>query len=71
MKARSFRTFRKQPAQRTRPTDAQLRRFMGTRSGRKIHYAALLVDALDLDHVPRPLDLVLAHVRPRADAPQE
>jgi hypothetical protein len=29
---------------------------------RKIRYATLLVDALDLDRVPRPLDGVLAHV---------
>ena len=29
---------------------------------RKIRYAPLLVDALDLDRVPRPLDGVLAHV---------
>jgi hypothetical protein len=29
---------------------------------RKIRYARLLVDALDLAHVPRPLDRVLAHV---------
>ena len=43
-------------------TEAHLRRFMGTHSGRKIEYAALLVDALDLDRVPRPLDRVLAHV---------
>jgi hypothetical protein len=35
---------------------------MGTRSGRKIHYARVLVDALDVSRVPRPLDLVLAHV---------
>jgi hypothetical protein len=35
---------------------------MGTRSGRKILYARLLVDALDLNHVPRPLEGVLAHV---------
>ena len=35
---------------------------MGTRSGRKIHYARLLVDALDLSEVPRPLDRVLGHV---------
>jgi hypothetical protein len=39
-----------------------LRRFLGTRSGRKSHYARALVEALDLDHMPRPLDLVLAHV---------
>jgi Overcoming lysogenization defect protein-like, TOPRIM domain len=58
----SFRTLQKQPAQQGRTTEAQLRRFMGTRGGRKLRYAALLVDALDLDHVPRPLDGVLAHV---------
>jgi len=35
---------------------------MGTRAGRKIRYGSLLVDALDLDRVPRALALVLAHV---------
>jgi hypothetical protein len=58
----SFRTLQKQPAQRDRPHDAQLRRFFGSGSGRKIRYARLLVEALDLDEVPRPLDGVLAHV---------
>ena len=59
---RSFRTFQKQAAQQGRSSEAQLRRFMGTRGGRKIRYARLLVDALDLTSVPRPLDDVLAHV---------
>jgi hypothetical protein len=58
----SFRTLQKQPAQRGLTVEAQLRRFMGTRGGRKIQYARLLVDALDLTKVPRPLDSVLAHV---------
>lgn len=58
----SFRTLQQQPAQRARTREQQLRRFMGTRSGRKIQYARLLVDALDLTAVPRPLDGVLAHV---------
>jgi hypothetical protein len=58
----SFRTFQKQPAQRERSTEAQLRRFMGTRAGRKSRYAALFVDALELAWMPRPLDGVLAHV---------
>ncbi len=58
----AFRTFQKQPAQHGRTIEAQLRRFMGTRSGRKVRYATLLVDALDLSEVPRPLDGVLAHV---------
>jgi hypothetical protein len=57
-----FRTFVHQPAQRTRPRDQQLRRFMGTRSGRKIHYGHVLAEALDPARVPRPLDGVLAHV---------
>jgi Overcoming lysogenization defect protein-like, TOPRIM domain len=58
----SFRTLQRQPAQRGRGLEDQLRRFMGTRSGRKSHYARPLVDALDLAHVPRPLDGALAHV---------
>lgn len=58
----TFRTLQRQPAQRGRPIEAQLRRFMGTRSGRKEAYAAYLVEALDLADVPRPLDLVLRHV---------
>jgi hypothetical protein len=55
-------TFRKQPAQQGKTKEEQLRRFMGTLSGRKIRYASLLVDALDLARVPRPLDRVLAQV---------
>lgn len=62
---RSFRTLQKQPAQQGLTTEAQLRRFMGTRGGRKIQYARALVEALDLDRVPRPLDGVLAHVAAR------
>lgn len=58
----SFRTFQKQPAQRGRRLNDQLRRFMGTRAGRKALYAPLLVDALDLERVPPPLDGVLRHL---------
>ena len=57
-----WRTFQNQPAQRARSIEAQLRRFMGTRGGRKIQYAPVLVGALDLARVPPPLDGVLAHV---------
>lgn len=59
----SFRRFQNQPAQRGRDTHAQLRRFIGTRARRKIRYGTLLVDALELKRVPRPLDLVLIHLR--------
>jgi hypothetical protein len=58
----SFRTFQKQPAWRGRRIEAQLRRFMCSADRRNIRYARLLVDALDLAQVPRPLDGVLAHV---------
>jgi hypothetical protein len=58
----AFRTMQKQPAHRDGNNGAQLRRFMGTNSGRKIFYAPVLVDALDLSRVPLPLDRVLGHV---------
>ena len=58
----SFRTLQNQAAHRGRTNEQQLRRFMGTCGGRKIQYARLLVDALDLTRMPRPLDRVLAHV---------
>ena len=58
----SLRTLQQQPAQQGRRTEEHLHRFMGTRSGRKIHYARLLVDALDLAQVPRPLDRLLAAI---------
>lgn len=58
----SFRTFQKQPAWRAMTKDQQLRRFMGTTSGRKIRYGSLLVDALDLAKAPRPLEGALSHV---------
>jgi hypothetical protein len=58
----SFRTLQKQAPWRGRPLEEQLRRFMGSGGSRKIRYARLLVEALDLAHVPRPLDRVLGHV---------
>src|SRR5919204_3462311 len=56
---RAFRTYQKQPAHRARPLEEQLYGFMWNRKER---YAVLLVEALDLERVPRPLDRVLAHV---------
>jgi hypothetical protein len=56
---RSFRTFQKQPAKRELTREQQLWRFMWNRKAR---YATLLVNSLDLERVPRPLDGVLAHV---------
>ena len=56
-----FRTLQQMPEWRGRATEEQLRRFMGSGGRRKIRYARFLVDALDLERVPRPLDLVLSH----------
>jgi hypothetical protein len=56
---RAFRTYQKQPAHRAEPLEEQLYGFMWNR---KQKYAELLVDALELDRIPRPLDRVLAHV---------
>lgn len=58
----SFRTLQKQPAWQGRPPEQQLRRFLGSGGSRKIVYAPLLVRALDLTQVPRPLDGVLVYV---------
>jgi hypothetical protein len=55
----SFRTFQKQPAKKNGTFEEQLHGFMWNR---KIRYAQLLVEALDLARVPRPLAGVLAHV---------
>jgi OLD-like protein len=57
-----FHTLQQQPAHQGRTPQQQLHRFLGTRAGRKIRYGRLLVEALALDRVPRPLDGALAHV---------
>ncbi|MFK8843990.1 TOPRIM nucleotidyl transferase/hydrolase domain-containing protein [Streptomyces sp. Ac-502] len=56
---RAWQTFRRQPAQDGRPRHQQLRRFLGTKKGRKIRYGHLLVEALDPQQVPGPLDGLL------------
>lgn len=53
---RALRTLRHQPAQRGRTAQQQLRRFLGTKKGRKIRYGRVLVEALAPDRVPAPLD---------------
>jgi hypothetical protein len=54
-----LRALQQMPAWRERANHEQLRRFFGSGAHRKIRYARLLVDALDLERVPRPLDGVL------------
>ncbi|MFF1508649.1 TOPRIM nucleotidyl transferase/hydrolase domain-containing protein [Streptomyces sp. NPDC058326] len=57
---RAWQTFMRQPAQHGRPRHGQLRRFLGTKKGRKIRYGLLLVEALTPAQVPGPLDELLA-----------
>jgi hypothetical protein len=58
----AFRRFQAQPAQRGRSVGAHLRRFIGTRAGRKIRYGALLATALDLGNIPSPLSQLLSRL---------
>jgi hypothetical protein len=58
----SLRSLQNQPAWRGRKVEDQLRRFFGSKGTRKTRFGALLVEALDLTQVPRPLDCVLAHL---------
>ena len=60
----AFRTFQNQPHWRGRPVDEQFHRFTGVRSGRKFRYGRVLVEALDLSRVPRPLEGLLAFIQP-------
>ena len=60
--AQSLRLLAGMPAQRGWTRVDVLRRFLGSRSGRKARYAALLVDALDPARVPAPLTAVLDRV---------
>lgn len=53
----AFRTYQRQPEKRALALDAQLH---GWLHNWKVRYAAALVEALDLDRVPPPLDGVLA-----------
>lgn len=57
---RALRTFLRQPAQQGRAPRRQLRRFPGTKKGRRIRYGRVLVEALGPGDVPDPLDGLLA-----------
>jgi hypothetical protein len=59
---RALQTFLRQPAQQGRTAQQQVRRFLGTKKGRKIHYGRVLAEALDPARTPVPLDGLLAAV---------
>ncbi|WP_448811648.1 TOPRIM nucleotidyl transferase/hydrolase domain-containing protein [Agromyces bauzanensis] len=64
-----FRGFQRQPAQRAKTAEAQLRRFMGTHSGRKARFAPILVGALEPSRVPIALSGLLdAAITPPSSA---
>ena len=57
---RSLRSLRRQPAWRGRPLDQQLRRFLGSQSGRSARYAPRFVESLEVAAIPAPLTHVFA-----------
>jgi predicted ATP-dependent endonuclease of OLD family len=57
----AFRTYQKQPAHREEAIETQLRGFLWNR---KHEYAVVIVEALDLDRIPRPLTQALEHALP-------
>ncbi|MFD3566897.1 TOPRIM nucleotidyl transferase/hydrolase domain-containing protein [Streptomyces sp. NPDC058667] len=59
---RAWQTFLHQPAQHGRPRHRQLRRFLGTKKGRKIRYGLLLVESLTPSQVPAPLDALFTRL---------
>ncbi|WP_262060081.1 TOPRIM nucleotidyl transferase/hydrolase domain-containing protein [Streptomyces sp. STR69] len=59
---RAWQSFQRQPAQQGRPRHQQVRRFLGTKKGRKIRYGRLLVEALAPDRTLPPLDGLLANL---------
>jgi hypothetical protein len=58
----AFRTIQRQPAWRGKDEAAQLRRFLGAGAQRKLRYARLLTEAINLDQMPRPLAAPLTAV---------
>jgi hypothetical protein len=58
----AFRTIARQPAWRGKDEAAQMRRFLGAGSQRKLRYARVLAEAVPLGQVPHPLAALLAAV---------
>ncbi|MFJ2770875.1 TOPRIM nucleotidyl transferase/hydrolase domain-containing protein [Streptomyces sp. NPDC087300] len=57
---RAWQTLLHQPAHQGRTRERLMRRFLGTKKGRKIRYGHLLVEALEPEQVPGPLDDLFA-----------
>lgn len=55
----SFRTLQRQSAWRGKPIRSQIRRFLSSGARRKLRYARLFIEALEIDQVPPPLAAVI------------
>lgn len=58
----AFRTLQHQPAHRGGEAADQMRRFLGTSSGRKIRYGAIMAEAVPLESLPEPLEGLLSWI---------
>ncbi|MFJ9446292.1 TOPRIM nucleotidyl transferase/hydrolase domain-containing protein [Kitasatospora sp. NPDC101235] len=58
----AWQIFVRQPAQQDRPPHQRMRRFLGTKKGRKIRYGRLLTEALAPEQIPAPLQGLLLHL---------
>ncbi len=67
----ALRTLQRQPHQREQPADKQVRRFIGTKSGRKRRCAELFATHVELDRLPAPITGLLgwALATAQGDAP--
>ena len=65
-----FRTFQEQPEWRGQPLHDQLRRFAGTRSGRKAVFAGRLAAELEDDSLPTPLARLSDRLRTETTHPR-
>ncbi|MEU5907132.1 ATP-dependent endonuclease [Micromonospora sp. NPDC047467] len=59
---RPFRSLQTQPAWRDQELPAQLHRFFGSGARRKLRYARLLAESVELDRLPYPLQGLLARL---------
>ncbi len=62
----SFRRFQRMPEHRDRALHGQLKRFMGTRAGRKARFGFLMASTLAAERIPAPLRDVLARASSRS-----
>ena len=63
--AQPWHTFRRQQAWQDRPADQQFRRFIRSISERNPRYIRVIVEAIDPADLPRPLRMLLDHIKPQ------